>query len=32
MSDIHKNDDGKPKLTLTPRGIIWAISYVRKKK
>lgn len=29
MSDIHKNDDGKPVLTLVPRGIIWAISYVR---
>lgn len=29
MSDIHKSDDGKPVLTLVPRGIIWAISYPR---
>lgn len=29
MSDIHKHDDELPRLTLVPRGIIWAISYPR---
>jgi len=29
MSDIHKHDSDLPKLTLVPRGIIWAVSYIR---
>lgn len=29
MSDIHKDDSGKPILTLVPREIIWAMAYVR---
>lgn len=29
MSDIHKNDDGKPVLTLVPREMIWAIALIR---
>ena len=30
MSDIHKNDDGKVKLTLVPRQILWDVAAVRE--
>ena len=29
MSDIHKDDDGKAKLTLVPRAMLFDIAYVR---
>ena len=29
MNDIHKNDNGKPVLTLVPREMLWNIAYVR---
>lgn len=29
MSDVHKNDDGKPALTLVPRKMLWNIAHVR---
>ena len=29
MGDIHKDDSGKPVLTLVPREMIWDIAYVR---
>jgi len=29
VSDIHKDDSGKPILTLVPREIIWGMAYVR---
>ena len=30
MSDVHKNDDGKAKLTLVPQQILWDIAAVRE--
>ena len=29
MNDIHKNDNGKPVLTLVPREMLWDVAYVR---
>ena len=29
MSDIHKDDSGKPVLTLVPREMLWDVAYVR---
>ena len=30
MSDVHKDDDGKAKLCLVPRQILWDIARVRE--
>jgi len=29
MNDVHKNDNGKPVLTLVPREMLWDIAHVR---